>query len=166
MLKAAASTFDPRAYAGPLRRADGKCAYNHHFWPLEGDAWRVTDPSNPRGLQYSGIWPHWIFVIALEDGRWSTAGATYEIDENRDCYGRPCVFDSREKAIRYGVARFIRRCRAARYWSGTRISHERCQLAVNWALNIARRPPVKLPPPIPKPQKTGLPLFDLEVANG
>lgn len=165
MPKAAPSTIDPWKYDGPLRRADGRRAYNHYFWPLAEDRWCLSDQDNPLPLQRMAH-PSHIAIVALADGRWSTEGTTYGVEANEDCYGRPCVFPTREKALRHAVARFIRQCRAARYWDGpTGITHAQCQLAINWALAIIARPPVTLPLPAPKPVKTGLPLFDLEAGH-
>lgn len=165
MAKSAPTTFDPWKYDGPLRRVDGKRAYNHYFWPLQRDWYHTSHWENPLLLQRLS-YPNSISVVALADGRWSTEGTTYGIEANQDCYGRPCVFPTRSQALRHAVARFIRQCRAARHWDGlNRISHEQCQLAINWALAIVARPPIALPSPKPKVQKTGLPLFDLEVAG-
>lgn len=87
-----------------------------------------------------------IFVVALPNGAFSTSGLAYEIDENRDCYGRRCLFETREAALRHAVARFIRDCRCTRrfpVYQGIERGHAPALIA--WAKTLIRRP-TGLPP--------------------
>jgi hypothetical protein len=154
---------DPAPYDGPIERLDGRRPYNRYLWPMEGDSWWVRESEHL--VVQRMAWPNHIAIVALADGQYSTDGSVHAIEENRDCYGGPCIYPTRQAAIRKGVAKFIRHCRHARYWPTNRITHEQCQLAVNWALAIVARPPITMPTPKPQPRKTGLPLFDIEVAN-
>jgi hypothetical protein len=158
-------TRDPRPYDGPIERADGRRSFNMHFWPMAGDSWWAYDEFGHRG--FSGRFH--FEVIGLADGRWSTYGSVYSIESNEDCYGRSCVFDTREKAIRIAAARFIRLCRRSRKWDyPDHLTEENCRRAINWALGIARRPAIEfapIVPPTPKLVVTGMPLFDHGVAE-
>lgn len=149
---------DPQPYDGPIERADGRRPFNNYLWPMEGDQWWAYDTFGHRGV--SGRFH--FEVIALADGRWSTYGSVYSIEIGTDCYDRPGVFDTREKAIRIAAARFIRLCRWARRWNGPdHLTNERAEQLINWALEIAKRPPTAALRPIPAPRrKVGLPLFD------
>lgn len=152
MTKAAANR-DPSPYDGPIERIDGRRPYNRYLWPMPEDDWWAYDTFG------HGVSSRFhLCVVALADGRWSTDGSVYGIERNRDCYGKSCVFDTREQAIRIAAARFIRMCRHARRWNGyDHLTDERCQQLINWALEIAKRPLPRQEPPRPS---TGLPLFD------
>lgn len=150
---------DPNPYDGPIERLDGHRPYNHYLWPMEGDSWWVSEVAGLRGMAH----PNHVAIVALADGRWSTSGSIYAIEENCDCYGSPCVYQTREETLRVAVARFIRTCRNARNWGTLGISHDTCQIAVNWALDIVGRPHVALPTPPPVRRLTGMPLFDADL---
>lgn len=154
-------SHDPNPYDGPIERADGRRPFNHYLWALDED-WYWAN--RMLGRRFSSRFE--FKVIALADGRWATEGSVYRIEEGESS-GRSCVFDTREKAIRISVARFIRLCRHARKWTGItvdRLSNEDAQILINWALEIAHRPPAVLRP-LPAPAKLratkSLPLFDL-----
>lgn len=155
---------DPSPYDGPIQRLDGRRPFNRYLWPMAGDDWWAYN--TPKLRRVSGRFH--FSVVALADGRWSTSGSVYSIEENRDCYGYPCVFPTREQAVRVAAARFVRMCRHARAWDGVdHLSHELCQHLVNWVLDIADRPPAVLRPlalPMPTPKPTGLPLLDYGAA--
>lgn len=147
---------DPQPYDGPIQRLDGRRPYNHYLWPMEGDHFdgHEVDRQCPWGFRIS--------VVALWNGKWSTSGTVESIETNRDCYDRPCVFDTREAALRSSVASFVRRVRNARAWKGhDRLSEERAARLIAWAMGkVGRQAPTlrALPPPSPPP--TGLPLLD------
>jgi len=85
------SNNDPSPYDGPIERADGERPFNHYLWPTE--SWWAN-----RELSRC-IDSRWHFgIVALADGRFSTEGSVYSIDEN-DCFGKPCVFATRELSI-------------------------------------------------------------------
>lgn len=157
-------TRDPSPYDGPIRRADGRTTFNGHFWPMAGDQWWAY--GEPEFDRVSGRFH--FEIIGLADGRWSTYGSVHSIESDRDPWDHPCVYGSREKAIRIAVARFIRLCRWARRWDGPdHLSEEKSRAVINWALGIAKRPAIEfrpVQPPTPKPVITGLPLFDHGVA--
>jgi hypothetical protein len=96
---------DPHPYDGPIERADGVRPYNRYLWPTE--SWW---PTHQREFYGCLLALHFGFV-ALADGRYSTAGETYSIKRGLDIYGRPCVYASREAAIRVSGARMIREIR-------------------------------------------------------
>lgn len=154
---------DPNPYDGPIERADGVRPFNRYLWPMEGDSWWAY---NTFGHRVSGRFH--FEVVALADGRWSTEGFVWAIEDGK-YYGRPCVFATRRQAIRVAAAGFIRLCRNARRWTGCdRLSDDQAQMLIDWALGIAGRPAVHLRPlPVPAPvePRTGLPLFDYEVAS-
>lgn len=158
-------TKDPFLYDGPIVRADGRRPYNHYLWPMAGDSWWAYDTFGHRGV--SGRFH--FEVIGLADGRWSTYGCIGSIERNQQWYdhGPPVVFATRERAIRISAARFIRLCRWARRWTGTPdyLTEAWAQKLINWALEIAKRPPQTLRAlPVPRP-KTGLPLLDFEAVR-
>jgi hypothetical protein len=144
---------DPWPYDGPIRRADGCASFNHYLWPLDED-WYWAN----RAFDHSRVSSCFNFsVVALNDGRWSTSGMICDIERNEES-GRPCVFPTREQAMRHAIARFIRLCRAARKWDGfnsDRLSHEWSERLIGWALGILDRPAAKLyrapPPALPAP---------------
>lgn len=166
---AAAVSSDPFPYDGPLADINGKRPFNRYLWPTES-WWAYHE------FGYSGFSGRFHFgIIALNDGRWATDGFVWQIEANSDNPfgmgrrpGRPVVFDTREKAVRIAAARFIRLCRASRKWEGLlsdRLTEENCRKAINWALGIAKRPAIDfapITPPMPKPVKTGMALFDWE----
>lgn len=156
-------TRDPFPYDGPIARADGVRPFNHYLWPTE--SWWAYDEFGHRG--FSGLFH--FGIIALNDGRFATNGFIWQIEANNNdalgVRGRPVVFETREKAIRIAVARFIRLCRWATSWEGSsdRLTPENSRKAINWALGIAKRPArdfAPIVPPAPKPIPTGMPLFD------
>jgi hypothetical protein len=154
-------TVDPNPYDGPILRADGRRSFNRYFWPMAGDSWWAYNED--AFWRVSGRFH--FEVIGLADGRWSTYGSVSSIEKNEDPWGHPCVYGSREKAIRIAAARFIRMCRRARRWSGSdHMTEEMAARVINWALAIAKRPPQTLAPlpapPAAPPPPTGLPLLD------
>lgn len=162
--KAATQWDDPSPYDGPIERADGRRPYNRYLWPMDGDYWFVASAKSV--LVQRMAHPNRIAIVALADGRWTTDGSIHAVEEKLDCYGYPCVFDTREAALRAAVAHFIRTCRAARLWRTGPLKPHVCAEAINWALDIVRRPHVPVPaPPPPAARKTGLPLFDLEASD-
>jgi hypothetical protein len=160
--------LDPWPYDGPIADVDGKRPFNHYLWPTE--SWWAYDELGHRGFSarfHFGI-------IALNDGRFATEGFVWQIEANSDSAhngrpGKPVVFETREKAIRIAVARFIRLCRWATKWHGTPdyLTLDKSRRAINWALGIAKRPAIEfapIVPPAPKPVPTGMPLFDHAVS--
>ncbi len=157
---------DPDPYDGQIARIDGVKPYNHYLWSLPGDSWCAN-----RGLG-GRVHSRWHFeVIALEDGRFSTVGSVYAIERN-DYAGRPCVFDSRSKAVRVAAAKTIRLARASRQWEGMcgGLKGETLECVINWALKVvaietARKKPkhVRIKVPAKARIKTGLPLFDFDL---
>ena len=160
------STYNPREYDGPIQAADGTRPYNYYLWPTE--SWWVTH--QPQFRCVSGQY-HFDFV-ALADGRFTIDGSVFSIHDNKDCYDRPCVFHTRESAIRHSAARMIRRMRSAlrseRPEPGNNV--KTVQDMINWTrLTVAEacaapppRPvklPVPPPPRAPRPED-GLPLFE------
>lgn len=158
---------DPSPYDAPIQRADGRRPYNTYLWPTE-DWWANRELGHR-------IDSRWHFgIVALADGRFSTDGCVYSIAEN-NCNGhwekpRPCVYATREKAIRVAAGRMIRTARASRRWDGLftgKLEGADLAAVINWARAIVARetgqPPPALitvnEPPKPRP-KTGLPLFD------
>lgn len=164
-------TSDPAPYDGHIARADGRRPFNRYLWPTE--SWWAYD-----ALGYVAVSGRFHFgIIALNDGRWSISGSISEIEANSDNphgmwqrSGKPVVFETRKKAIRISVARFIRLCRWARRWEGTRdrLTEENCRKAINWSLEIANRKPIDfrpVPTPPQRPALTGLPIFDYGVSE-
>lgn len=155
---------DPFPYEGEITRADGVRPFNHYLWPLSGDQWWAYHDTSI-GFRATGRFH--IEVIALADGRWSSSGSVADIERGSDMRGAPVVFDARDKAIRSAVARFIRLCRWARRWERTPdyLTEQMASKLINWALSIAGAPPAALRP-IARPRvKTGMALFDWEVAS-
>ncbi|RUV98296.1 hypothetical protein EOA88_00205 [Mesorhizobium sp. M5C.F.Ca.IN.020.14.1.1] len=162
-------TGDPFPYDGPIARADGIRPRNHYLYPTES-WWAYHE------FGYNGFTGRFHFgIVALNDGRWATDGFVWQIEANSDNAlgmadrpGKPVVFATREQAIRIAAARFIRLCRWATKWQGTPdyLRLENSRKAINWALSIAKRPPIDFAPilpPAPKPVLTGLPLLDFGV---
>ncbi|HLP66735.1 MAG TPA: hypothetical protein VK181_04375 [Rhizobium sp.] len=158
----------PRLYDVPLRDINGRAPTNDYFYFT--DWWWAN-----KQFGYS-VDCRWNFgIVALADGRFSVDGCVYAIEKN-NCNGhwekhRPCVYDTREQAIRVAAARLIRIARASRRWTGLftgKLEGERLALVVNWIRAVVAREtsqPTPTPitiyePPKPRP-KTGLPLFDL-----
>lgn len=163
--KQATINNDPWSYDGPITRSDGARPFNHNLWPMPGDYWWANQELD------NHIDPRWhFFVIALADGRFSTSGCVYDIDDNEDAGGRPCVFDSRSQAVRVAVARMIRCARASRSWEGMwcrGLKGKDLARVINWARQVVAREtgnpepmPVQVKEPLPVRRKTGLPLFD------
>ncbi|NDK37157.1 hypothetical protein GXP64_20320 [Rhodovulum sulfidophilum] len=114
-----------------------------------------------------------IEITHLADGRFSTCGLVPGIETGTDFYGRPCVFDDRAVAIRISAARMIRLCRTAvrKDWRWHGLHH--APEIIDWARQVVAREtggekpkPIAFAMPRPPRQATGLPLFDLELANG
>lgn len=153
--------IDPQPYDGPIARIDGQRPFNGHLWPLDED-WYWANRAFGHRIDSRFNFAVW----ALADGRYATTGTVSNIEGKfPDIYGTaPVVFESREKAVRISAARFIRLVRNARRWIGPHgLDQEHASSVINWALEIARRPPVKLRPlPQPEPPRRteGLPLFD------
>lgn len=158
----------PKEYDGPIRDIDGRVPINWHLYFT--DWWWAN-----KQFGYS-VDSRWNFgIVALSDGRFSTDGSVYSI-ENDNCNGhwekpRPCVYATRRQAIRVAAARMIRTARASRRWEGLftgRLEGPRLAMVINWAREIVAREtggskaaPITIFEP-PKPRlKTGLPLFDL-----
>lgn len=156
------------AYDGPLRDINGRSPQNHYFYFT--DWWWANKQFGHR------IDSRWNFgIVALADGRCSTDGSVYAIQEN-NCNGhwekpRPCVYATRDQAIRVAAARTIRTARASRRWDGLftgKLEGADLAAVINWAREIVARetgepapsPITVYEPPKPRP-KTGLPLFDL-----
>lgn len=154
---------DPFPYDGDIARADGVRPFNHYLWPLHGDEWwanRETGLGRVSGRFHFD-------VIALADGRWSTTGFVAQIERGCDERGAAVVFDSREKAVRSAVARFICLCRWARRWERTpdHLTEEMAARLINWALAISGATPMVFHPIARPKTKTGLALFDWEAAE-
>ena len=103
----------PDTYTGPITRLDGVRPFNMNLWPTE---WFWANKDLCRSYD-----SRWNFgIIALADGRFSTAMSVYSIQDNNDrLYSeepRPCVFGSRMEAIRVAAARILRIARASRHW--------------------------------------------------
>ena len=167
---------DPSPYTGSIERADGVRPYNMFLWPTE--SWWVGHQPQFRNV-VSGMY-HFEY-IALKDGRFSTEGAVYHIEENRDSSGLPCVFNTKIEAIRTSAARLISQMRyssrSTSYCvSFDRLDRETLQAAINWirktvaeacAAAAPREITLPIPPPPPKSRDTqGLELFDLAAAKG
>ncbi len=81
--------------------------------------------------------------MALADGRFSVEGHTFAINRN-EINGLPCVFNTREQAIRVSAARMIRVMRASRHWNdpggayGGMTGHKLAE-AINWTLATVAR---------------------------
>ena len=165
-ISAISASHNHRRYEGPIQAADGTRPYNYHLMYTE-DWWVTHQP------QFHGVWGQYHFgFVALADGRFSTDGCVFSIQSKQDCYDRPCVFETRESAIRHSAARMIRRMRWAlrseRPEPGNSV--DTVQDMINWTrLTVAKacaapppRPvtlPVPPPPPAPRPED-GLPLFE------
>lgn len=153
---------DPFPYVGPIQRADGTRPYNHYLWPTES-WWAVRDLDQ----HFDGRWH--FGIVALMDGRFSTCGEVWSIEENSDD-GRQCVYFSREEAIRAAAARMIRIARASRAWENIfhgGLKGPRLAQLINWTRIVVAREtgeqspkPITIKEPPPVPRKTGLPLFD------
>lgn len=158
---------DPFPYDGPIARADGVRPYNHYLWPTE--SWW---PNREIGYHIDGRW--FFGIVALADGRFSTEGSVFLIERDGSRSGRPCVFITRSTAIRTAAARMIRSARQSRHWEGLSHGGLRGHLLadlINWALQIVARETGKPAPKLivfseaePHRAKTGLPLFDLDLA--
>lgn len=160
------STYDPREYDGPIQSANGTRPYNYYLWPTE--SWWVTHQQ-----QFRNVYGQYRFgFVALHDGRFTTDGSVFAIKSGLDCYDRPCVFATREAAIRHSAARMIGHMRSAmrseRPEPGNNV--ETVQDMINWTRRAvaeackapAPRPvtlPIPPPPPAPRPE-AGLPLFE------
>ncbi len=145
-------------------RADGVKPFNGYLWPTE--SWWL-------GHERRGFDSRWHFgYVALNDRRFSVEGSVYAIRGNQDGEGRPCVFATREKAIRVSAARMIAVMRASRHWGANAetygaMSGRKLAEGINWALAIVARETadgaflaVTIPDPKPERGPTGLPLFD------
>ena len=151
---------DPHPYHGPIARIDGKRPYNHFLWPMDADSfWSNRDMDGHH--RYRSMW---LKVVALNDGRWSTTGFVYSMDE-------ATVFATRDAALRSAARTLIIEIRAARKWSGfDRLSNDDAIALITWVRGVVAKETGKSAPesiamyypPVPKP-KVGLPLFDIEV---
>lgn len=154
---------DPHPYNGPIRRADGARPYNMYLWPTES-WWPSHD--EPEFRTVASIFH--FQCIELADGRFATEGSVYSIASNSDYNDRPCVFATREAAIRHSAARMIQHIRWARSWEGLdmRLSQDVACKLINWTLRkvaeVCGSPApryVNLPIlPAPRPEDD-LPLF-------
>jgi len=121
---------DPFPYEGPIAAADGTRPWNHYLWPTE--SWWISHEPEFRG--FPGLF-HFGYV-ALMDGRFSTDGEVYSIEQDCNCDGQRCLFATRAAAIRASAARMIRAMRGmARHESPymlTSLSREHMQRGVNW----------------------------------
>lgn len=158
---------DPNPYDGPIERADGRRPYNHYLWPTE---WWWANQHFGHSVD-----ARWNFgIVALADGRFSTEGSVYSIDKNNCAFSsekpRPCVYETRDQAIRVAAARLIRQARNSRRWQGYgsgKLEGQRLSAVINWIRAVVARetgrpepaPITVKEPPKPRP-KTGLPLFD------
>lgn len=115
--------------------ADGTLPCNNYLWPTE--SWWLGHENR----KFDGRW-HFGYV-ALADGRFSVEGSTFAINRN-EINGLPCVFNTREQAIRVSAARMIRVMRASRHWNdpggayGGMTGHELAE-AINWTLATVAR---------------------------
>ncbi|MCK5931000.1 MAG: hypothetical protein KAG89_02425 [Fulvimarina manganoxydans] len=108
---------------------------DNHLYPTE--SWNAQ-------YEVSGVKIHdWrISIIHLEDGRWATNGFAWNIAAGVDCHGDPCVFPTREKAIRASAADLIARARyrmslepGMTYYA----SPEQGALVRDWARRVVER---------------------------
>ncbi len=117
------------------RRADGTLPCNNYLWPTE--SWWLGHENR----KFDGRW-HFGYV-ALADGRFSVEGSTFAINRN-EINGLPCVFNTREQAIRVSAARMIRVMRASKHWndwSGVYggMTGQKLADAINWTLSRVAR---------------------------
>ena len=157
---------DPWPYDGPIERADGRRPFNRYLWPTE--RWVFEHET--------GILSDFMMrieVVWLADGRFATSGFVHDIEQHIDSKGQRCVFADRSVAIRASAARMIRLCRAAvRHGFGWTGLHRAPEI-ITWAREVVARETGSETPkaiafqmPKPRPAPTGLPLFDMEIANG
>lgn len=156
---------DPFPYDGPIERVDGVRPFNRFLWPTE--QWSFYDEHPERYVDFSMR----IEIVALVDGRFSTDGFTYNIEDGRR-YGRErCVFQSRSDALRASAAGMIRQCRYTirNGWKRMGVTPQTAPMIIGWARAVVAREtggPTPKPigirvPPLPVTRrKTGLPLFD------
>lgn len=146
------------------RRADGTLPFNNYLWPTE--SWWL-------GYEQKGFCDRWHFgYVALADGRFSVEGSTFAINRN-ETNGLPCVFNTREQAIRVSAARMIRVMRASRHWNDPSgcyggMTGQKLADAINWTLvrvaretNATKVRTVLIPDPVPSDagEVLDLPLF-------
>lgn len=154
---------DPSPYAGPIERADGVRPWNHYLWPTE--RWSACEELSDR------INGRWAFsIVALADGRFSIEGCVRNIEKNNYA-NKPCVFPTRNEAIRIAASRMIRAARWSRNWGyayGSLQGHRLAEV-INWARKVVAHETGKPEPksvqikePLPEYRKTGLPLFDFQ----
>lgn len=151
----------------PILCANGLPPDNGHFRPTE---WWWAN--RQFGYTVDSRWN--FYVVALADGRFSTDSSVYAIERNNSNWigeiPRPCVFDTREQALRVAAARLIRQARSSRKWPGLftgKLEGEKLAMVINWTRTIIARqtgksepaPIIVWEPPRPRP-KTGLPLLD------
>lgn len=146
------------------RAADGTFPFNGYLWPTE--SWWL-------GYEQKGFDGRWHFgYVALADGRFSVEGSTFAINRN-EINGLPCVFNTREQAIRVSAARMIRVMRASKHWndwSGVYggMTGQKLADAINWTLarvaretNATKVRTVSIPDSVPDDasEVSDLPLF-------
>ncbi len=147
-----------------LQRADGRQPFNGYLWPSE--SWWL-------GHEQKSFHCRWHFgFVALNDGLFSTEGCVYAIQRNEsgEWKGRPCVFATRQTAIRVAAARLIVVMRASKDWGHNYggMCGQKLATAINWVLKIVARETaeatrlVTIADPKPARPTIGLPLFDWE----
>ena len=164
---------DPWPYYGTLERIDGVKPYNRYLWRTE--SWYCYDTHEFRNVHSK----YNFGIVSLKDGRHCTDGETYSIGKNMNCYDRPCVYDTREEAIRVSAARLIRmlrrdmRCDRKAYYEkpldrelGEKITHWVLWIVAGACLGnggavILHRFP-KLPEPVIEPKMEQLELITME----
>jgi hypothetical protein len=160
-------TVDISTYDGPIQRADGRRPYNHYLWPTE-DWWLSHEDQfrNLGGMFHFG-------VIHLWDGTFATDGEVWCIAKNVNIYGQPCVYKSRETAIRVSAARMIRDIRS--HAERDQWIRKCLNRMVNWTLETVSEVCTEEahrkvclpdpPPPAPPNPVAGLELFEQGVKH-
>lgn len=123
---------DAARLAAPLLlRADGVKPRNDHFYPTE--SWWLWHEHQ----RFSGRWH--FGIIALADGRFACGkdGSIWSIAENKDYHDLPCVYPTRDRALRTDAARLIRALRWSRDWqcSWDTVKGKDLEFAINWVLD-------------------------------